>query len=90
MPRAVRAFLRDGYRLDAVQDRLVVRPVRALARVVAGGDRDVVDAYVRGTAAIARWGGAVLRRTQSGLATGYVTWVLAGAAVVAAVGVVLS
>jgi len=90
VPRPVRVFLREGYRFDAVQDRLVVRPVRTLARVVAGGDRDVVDAYVRGTATVSRWGGLVLRRTQSGLVTGYLTWVLAGAAVAAAVGVVLS
>ncbi|MFN0283498.1 MAG: NADH-quinone oxidoreductase subunit L [Kineosporiaceae bacterium] len=90
VPRPVRVFLREGYRFDAVQDRLVVRPVRTLARVVAGGDRDVVDAYVRGTATASRWGGLVLRRTQSGLVTGYLTWVLAGAAVAAAVGVVLS
>ncbi|WP_088317548.1 NADH-quinone oxidoreductase subunit L [Kineosporia sp. R_H_3] len=90
LPRAVRAALRDGYRIDALQDLLVVRPVRALARAVGRGDRDVVDAYVRGTATGAGWAGLVLRRAQSGLVTGYLSWVLAGAAVLAAVGVVLS
>ncbi|MBI4940699.1 MAG: NADH-quinone oxidoreductase subunit L, partial [Actinobacteria bacterium] len=90
LPRAVRAVLRDGYRIDALQDLLVVRPVRAMARAVGRGDRDVVDAYVRGTATGAGWAGVVLRRAQSGLVTGYLSWVLAGAAVLAAVGVVLS
>jgi NADH-quinone oxidoreductase subunit L len=90
VPRPARAFLREGYRFDAVVDALVVRPVAAVAKAVAGGDRDVVDAYVRGTATVTRWGGLVLRRTESGLVTGYLTWVLAGAAVAAAVGVVLS
>jgi NADH-quinone oxidoreductase subunit L len=90
LPAAVRSFLREGYRLDTVQDRLVVRPVQGLARLVGGGDRDVVDAYVRGAATGSRWAGLALRRAQSGLATGYLAWVLAGAAVAAAVGVVLS
>jgi NADH-quinone oxidoreductase subunit L len=90
LPDGVRAFLRSGYRLDDVQNVLVVRPVQALARVVAGGDRDVVDAYVRGTALASRWAGIGLRRFQTGLATGYVTWLVAGALLVGLAGVVLS
>jgi NADH-quinone oxidoreductase subunit L len=90
LPVGVRAFLRSGYRLDDVQNVLVVRPVLALARAVAGGDRDVVDAYVRGTAIASRWGGIVLRRFQAGLATGYVAWLVFGAVVVGLAGVVLS
>jgi NADH-quinone oxidoreductase subunit L len=90
LPRGARAFLRSGYRLDDVQAAVVVRGVRALARLVAGGDRDVVDAYVRGTATASRWGGVVLRRAQSGLATGYLAWLLAGAALAAAMGFVLT
>jgi NADH-quinone oxidoreductase subunit L len=90
IPDGVRAFLRDGYRLDGVQDVLIVRPVTALARVVAGGDRDVVDAYVRGSVLTTGWGGGLLRRTQTGLATGYVTWLAVGAVAVGLAGVVLS
>ena len=90
LPPRARAFLRDGYRLDDVQDVLIARPTRALARVVAGGDRDVVDAYVRSTVIVSRWAGLALRRAQTGLATGYVTWLVAGAVLVGLAGVVLS
>jgi NADH-quinone oxidoreductase subunit L len=90
IPPGVHAFLLDAYRLDALQNRLIVRPARALARAVAGGDRDVVDAYVRGSVIGTGWLGIVLRRAQSGLATGYVTWLVAGALVVGLAGVVLS
>jgi NADH-quinone oxidoreductase subunit L len=80
--------LTAGYGLDAVQRRLVVRPVRGLARWVAIGDRDVVDGYVRAAARAASWAGWLLRRSQTGVATGYLTWLVAGAvaALVAGVG----
>jgi len=90
MPVAVRAFLRDGYRLDALQNRLVVRPFQALARGASTGDREVVDALPRGGAALATWAGRGLRRAEAGLATGYLTWVVLGAVVVGLAGVVLS
>jgi len=90
LPERQRAFLRDGYRLDDVQDALVVRPVRRLAARVAAADRDVVDGAVRGTVVLTRWGGVRLRRAQTGLATGYLVWVFAGAALVGLAGVVLS
>jgi NADH-quinone oxidoreductase subunit L len=38
-----------GFYLDAVQDRLVVRPVRALAGLLKTVDERVVDAAVEGT-----------------------------------------
>ncbi len=63
----------------------MVRPVQALARLVAAGDRDVVEGYVQAPAVGARWLGAALRRVQTGVVTGYLSWV-AGVAV--AVGVV--
>jgi NADH-quinone oxidoreductase subunit L len=44
-----RPFLAAGFRLDDVQDRLVVRPVRALAGLVTEADERVVDATVEGT-----------------------------------------
>jgi NADH-quinone oxidoreductase subunit L len=90
IPDGVRAFLRSGYRLDGVQNVLVVRPAQALARVVAGGDRDIIDAYPRGTAIASRWAGIALRRLQGGLATGYVAWLVVGAVMVGLAGVVLS
>lgn len=90
LPDGVRAFLRDGYRLDDVQQALVVRPYRALAALAWTGDRDVVDAYPRGAAAAARVGGTALRRLSSGLATSYLGWAVAGALAIGLAGVVLS
>jgi NADH-quinone oxidoreductase subunit L len=90
LPAGLRTLLRDGYRLDAVQHALVVRPYRGLATLVHAGDRDVVDGYVRAVPVLGRWGAAVLARTQSGLATGYVAWLAAGAVVAGLLGVVLS
>jgi NADH-quinone oxidoreductase subunit L len=43
-----RPFLAAGFRLDDVQDRLVVRPVRALAALVKTTDERVVDGAVEG------------------------------------------
>ena len=90
LPGPVRAFLREGYRLDAVQRALVVRPYQALARVVAAGDRNGIDAAPRGTAAAVGWAGLQLRRAATGLANGYVAWVVLGAVAVGLAGVVLS
>ncbi|HEY6798735.1 MAG TPA: NADH-quinone oxidoreductase subunit L [Kineosporiaceae bacterium] len=90
LPSAVRAFLCAGYRLDGVQDALVVRPYQALARAVAAGDRDGVDAVPRGSVRLVTWSGRVLRRAETGLVTGYVTWIVLGAIVVGLAGVVLS
>jgi NADH-quinone oxidoreductase subunit L len=89
IPHGARALLADGFRIDAVHDRLVVRPVRVLARVVTGADRDVVDAYVRGGAALTRGAGRGLRRASTGVATGYLTWVVVGAVLAAVAGVTL-
>ena len=83
------AFLRDGYRWDDVIRGVVVRPVRRLARVVATGDEDVVDAYVRGAATGSTWAGAGLRRLQTGVVTSYLGWVLAGAVLLGLAGVTL-
>ncbi|MBK6873965.1 MAG: hypothetical protein IPG94_22065, partial [Kineosporiaceae bacterium] len=72
LPDGVRAFLRDGYRLDDVQQAVVVRPYRVLARLVGAGDREVVDAYPRGLVVAVRWAGLGLRRFGDGMATSYV------------------
>jgi NADH-quinone oxidoreductase subunit L len=88
VPARLRRVLIAGYGLDTAQHHLVVRPARGLARWVSVGDRDVVDAYVRAAARAARWGGWLLRRSQTGVASGYLTWLAAGAvaAVVAGLG----
>jgi NADH-quinone oxidoreductase subunit L len=90
IPLPARAFLREGYRLDAVQNALVVKPYRALTRLASAGDRDLVDAYPRGSVIVVRWAGLALRRAQAGMATGYVAWVVLGAVAVGLAGVVLA
>jgi NADH-quinone oxidoreductase subunit L len=45
----LRPLLANGFYLDAVQDRLVVRPARALAGLLTTVDKRVVDAAVEGT-----------------------------------------
>ena len=90
LPGRTRALMRDGFRVDAVQQALVVRPVLALARTVKGLDRDVIDAYVRAVAPTAAGAGVLLRRAQTGLATAYTAWLVLGAVVIAVAGVVLA
>ena len=55
-----RPLFAAGFHLDAVQDLLVVRPVRALARLVTATDERVVDAAVEGTGTTTTRVGGVL------------------------------
>lgn len=90
LPSGTRDLLRDGFRLDIVQQVLIVRPVLALARTVKSADWDVIDAYVRAIPPTFRVGGNLLRRAQTGLATAYAAWLVLGAIVIAIAGVVLA
>jgi hypothetical protein len=90
VPAPQRALLLDGFRVEAAQRVLVVRPALAVARAVRVGDREVVDALVRAVPATARLGGLALRRASTGFATGYLVWVVAGAIAAGVVGVVLA
>jgi NADH-quinone oxidoreductase subunit L len=85
----LQSLLLSGFGVDALQHRLVVRPVRRVAGLVVNGDRDVVDAYARGSVTAARWGGTLLRRAQSGLATSYLTWLALGVVAAGIAGVSL-
>ena len=80
----------DGFGADAVYLRVVAEPVLALARFVVFLDRDVVDAYVRGSAATAllsgRGGQRVHRAERSSTS---LVWIVAGVVAVAAAGVAL-
>jgi NADH-quinone oxidoreductase subunit L len=87
LPPALQRVLAGGFGIDRAQHVVVVRPARALARLLTAGDRDVLDAYVRAPATVSRWAGLVLRRTQTGSPSGYLTWVVAGSVVAALVGV---
>ncbi|SFF42644.1 NADH-quinone oxidoreductase subunit 5 family protein [Streptomyces mirabilis] len=70
-----------GFHLDAVYSVLFVRPVQAGAALVRFLDREVVDTYVRGAAALPRLLGAAVRRAQTGNVQTYVSALLAGTVV---------
>ncbi len=80
----------NGFGVDRLYVDYVARPVVALAHLVVFLDREVVDAYVRGTAVATRVGGTAgqrahrAERASSGLA-----WVVAGVVAVALAGVAL-
>jgi NADH-quinone oxidoreductase subunit L len=79
-----------GLGVDRLYVRLVARPVLALARLVVVLDRDVVDAYVRGSAAVALLagrGGARAHRAERAATS--LAWVVAGVVGVALLGVAL-
>ncbi|WP_144121724.1 NADH-quinone oxidoreductase subunit L [Catellatospora sichuanensis] len=73
-------FLAGGLGLDTVQDRLVVRPVRALSRVITVVDVSGVDGAVNGLgrattgagAGLAAWHRAALPRALAGILVGAV------------------
>ncbi|MYV43445.1 NADH-quinone oxidoreductase subunit L, partial [Streptomyces sp. SID1328] len=70
-----------GFHLDAVYSALFVRPVLGAAGLVRFLDREVVDTYVRGAAALPRLLGAAVRRAQTGNVQTYVSALLAGTVV---------
>ncbi|QTE00254.1 NADH-quinone oxidoreductase subunit L [Streptomyces cyanogenus] len=72
-----------GFHLDAVYSALFVRPVQAGASLVRFLDREVVDTYVHGAAALPRLLGAAVRRAQTGNVQTYVSALLAGTVVLA-------
>jgi NADH-quinone oxidoreductase subunit L len=85
-----RPLLRDGFRLDALYSRLAVRPVEAVARLVARADERLLDRGVTGTARGARRLGGLLRVTANGDPQAYVSGVLAGVVVIVLAVVVLT
>jgi NADH-quinone oxidoreductase subunit L len=81
----LRAHALAGFHIDALQDRLIVRPVLALARMVGFLDTEVVDAYVRGSGVGARSLGGLLRRAQTGNIQLYLTALFSGVIIIAVV-----
>jgi NADH-quinone oxidoreductase subunit L len=86
----VRTTFDRAFYVDDLYDRAVVRPVRALARLVVRVDDGVVDAAVVGSGRTARRLGGVLRRSEGGNPQAYITGVLAGVVVIAFVVVVFT
>jgi NADH-quinone oxidoreductase subunit L len=78
-----RSLLADGFRLDQVQHRLVVRPVRALAGAARAVDERVVDAAVEGTGTAATELGSFLAWAHRFALPGAVVAVFAGALLLA-------
>ena len=81
-----RGLLAEGLGVDRIYDAAVVRPFRALSRLVIVTDRDVIHAYVRGAGRSARALGLVPHAAQAGHVQGYVTAVLAFVVILAAAG----
>jgi NADH-quinone oxidoreductase subunit L len=75
--------LRAGLYLDAVQDRLVVRPTLRLARLVSTADSVLVDGAVESTGTGSQRLGRVLARLEAGNVQIYLTGLAAGAVLVA-------
>jgi NADH-quinone oxidoreductase subunit L len=67
----------------------VVSPVFILARIVVKADRDVIDAYVRGTVVATRWTGSASERYHTRKPSTYLVWVFVGLLVVGLSGVAL-
>ena len=78
-----RSLFAAGFRLDDVQDRLIVRPVRALAAAVTATDERVVDGAVEGTGDTATRLGALLTAAHRIALPGAAVAVFAGALLLA-------
>jgi NADH-quinone oxidoreductase subunit L len=81
----LRAALLNAYYVDALYDRVIVRPLLALSEVLARAfDLGVIDGIVNGLGrGVLAWG-AGLRRVQTGYVVSYALTMLAGAVVVVA------
>ncbi|MEV4345450.1 NADH-quinone oxidoreductase subunit L [Actinoplanes sp. NPDC049596] len=82
-----RRLFAAGFHLDTLQDRAVVRPVRALAKVVTATDEKVVDAAVEGTGTGTTGVGDALAIAHRVPLPGAAVAVLAGALLLGAVAV---
>ncbi|MFC9971262.1 NADH-quinone oxidoreductase subunit L [Spirillospora sp. NPDC127200] len=85
----VRPVLERAFYVDELYALVIVRPVRAAARLVVAADAKGIDAAVVGTAGAARRLGGALRAPQNGNPQAYLTGLLAGVVVIAGVVVVL-
>jgi NADH-quinone oxidoreductase subunit L len=79
----------QAFHVDAVYDRLFVRPVSWLARAVVRTDERVVDGAVLGSGRLTIGLSGLVRLVQNGNAQLYITGVLAGVLLIAVTAVVL-
>jgi NADH-quinone oxidoreductase subunit L len=82
------ALFDKGFGADGIYVA-VASPVFTLARIVVKADRDVIDAYVRGTVVLTRWAGATGERVHTRKPSSYLMWVLVGLLAVGVSGVTL-
>jgi NADH-quinone oxidoreductase subunit L len=86
--RARPAF-ETGFGVDAVYDRLLIRPLRVLAGAVVLADNEIVSAAVQGSGGATVRASFGLRRLQNGNPQTYLTGALAGVTVLLVVAVVV-
>ncbi|WP_434741753.1 NADH-quinone oxidoreductase subunit 5 family protein [Micromonospora sp. SH-82] len=86
----LRQLFAAGFRLDEVQHTLVVRPVRALARLARTGDEVVVDGVVEGTGRAASGLGGGLATLHRAALPRAAAGVLAGALLIGVAAVLLA
>jgi NADH-quinone oxidoreductase subunit L len=80
------AMFDKGFGADGVYVA-VVSPVVMLARIVVKADRQVIDAYVRGTVVVTRWAGIAGERAHTRRPSSYLVWLLLGLLAVGVTGV---
>ncbi len=79
-----------GFHLDALYSALFVRPVLAAAGLVRFLDREVIEGYVGAAGGLPRTLGALVRRAQTGNVQTYLSVLLAGSVVLAALAVLVA
>jgi NADH-quinone oxidoreductase subunit L len=82
------ALFDRGFGTDSLYAAVWARVVQ-LARIVVLADREVIDAYVRGTVVATRWVGITSERTHTRKPSSYLVWVLVGLLAVGVTGVTL-
>ncbi|HIW61940.1 MAG TPA: NADH-quinone oxidoreductase subunit L [Candidatus Stackebrandtia excrementipullorum] len=80
------AFAADGFGFDGVQDRLVTRPLRGLARAVRRGDTGLVDGAVEGVGRSTSAMAALVAQAHTAGVPRHLLSALAGVAVIVLVG----
>jgi NADH-quinone oxidoreductase subunit L len=82
------ALFDKGFGVDGIYVA-VVSPVVSLARIVVKADREIIDAYVRGSVVATRWIGVTGERVHTRKPSSYLVWVLLGMLAVGVSGVTL-
>lgn len=82
------ALFDKGFGADGIYVA-VVSPMFMLARIVVKADRNIIDAYVRGTVVATRWTGIASERYHTRKPSTYLVWVFVGLLAVGVSGVTL-